>query len=361
MTRVDRLNIMRKELNRQKDIITSSGGIVTVGNKYPTMLEITDGIKSLTSVDFSKATATIDDVSQGKTFYAGDATLKTGSAVLTDTEQINALFMYNLSEQGTEREAYFIIPSTQKKIRKYVFFQNFNNIRITFNDGLTEIDEYAFYEAKNAKYYDFSNLTTLTKVSNFAFTRSGGEGLDIARLPNSIKTLNSSCFAYVQPESLDYRLPDSLTSLGQSVFKQDFRKEVNSVDLSNVKISSLNAYTFQNVGFNCDLTLPSTVTSIGAYFNQNGSFNNITIPETCTSLQNECFGANSTNPVDTFRLQTVTFESETPPSFGTKVFAQQNATNNFKIYVPDTAVEAYKAIANLQTFANYIYPMSQKL
>lgn len=361
VSRLERLKAMREELYKQKDLIANAGGAVSVSNAHPTMEEISEGIRTLASVDFAQATATKDDVMFGKTFYAGDATLKTGSAVLSDTDQINALFMYNLGEKTIDREAYFTIPATQKKVRKYVFFQNINQLRITFRDGLQEIDEYAFYEAKNAQYYDFSELTTLKKISNYAFTRSGGTGLDVARLPNCIQTLNSSAFAYVQPESLDYRFPDSLTSMGQSVFKQDFRKEVNSLDLSNVKMATLNSYTFQNVGFNCDFELPSIVTTVGSYFNQSGTFNNIRIPATCTNLQTECFGSNTTYPIDSFRLQTVTFESETPPVFGTKVFATQHVRNNFKIYVPDNAVEAYKAVDNLSPYVDHIFPMSQKL
>lgn len=351
---------MRDELNKQKDLITKAGGVVKVVYNHPRMTEITEGIQSLASVDFSQATATAEDVALGKTFYAGDSALKTGTASMADTSKINALFMYNGEEKTIEDEVYFTIPATQKKIRKYVFFENINNIRITFNDGLTEIDEYAFYATRNAKFYGFNELTTLIKVSNYAFTYSLGEGIDVARLPNSLETINSSAFAYVKPLSLDYRFPDNLKALGQTAFKQSYRAKVNSLDLSNYTLTSLPSYTFQNVGFNCDLILSSTIKSIGNYFNQNGSFNNITIPSTCTSLQNECFGANAVYAADAFRLQTVTFESETPPSFGNKVFAQQNVLNGFKIYVPDSAVEAYKAITNLQYCVDHIYPVSQK-
>jgi len=360
VSRIDILKTIRTELFKQKDLITQAGGVVNVSKDHPKFTEISEGIQSLASVDFSKATATAEDVAMGKTFFAGDSQLKTGAASLTDVSKVNALFMYNYTEKTIDDELYFTIPSTQKKIRPYLFFQNIHNINITFSDGLTEIDEYAFYETTNAKFSGFSELTTLKKVANFAFTRSGGQGLDVARLPDSIQTLNTSCFAYVPPMSLDYRFPSSLSSIGQSVFKQETRKEANSLDLSNFKVSTTNSYTLQNIGFNCDLVLPSTLVTIGSYFNHNGSFNNITIPSTCRNLQTECFYGSVTNPLDYFRLRTVTFESETPPSFGSRVFATQNVSNNFKIYVPDNAVEAYKAVANLSSYVNHIFPVSQK-
>ncbi len=359
MNRQERLETMRTELFKQKDVIEKSGGLVTVKKKHPTPQEITEGIGTLANVDFSLATATEEDVSVGKTFFAGNSLLKTGTA-LVDAKQINSLFMYNPSTLTAEDEAYFTIPSNITTLKKYTFYQNANNIVITFNENLTEIGDYAFYETSRAKFYNFNNLTSLKTIGSFAFTRSWGEGIDVARLPDSIKTLNGSCFANVPPASLDYRFPDNLSALGQSVLKQDYRKEVNSLDLSNYKLSSLPSYTFHNVGFNCDLVLPSTVTTIAMYFNQNGSFNNITIPSTCTNLQSECFGAYATYANSDYRLKTVTFESETPPTCGNKPFATQCLNNNFKIYVPDNVLDEYKAVGGLKYCADYIYPMSQK-
>jgi hypothetical protein len=90
------------------------------------------------------------------------------------------------------------------------------------------------------------------------------------------------------------------------------------------------------------------------------SFNNITIPATCTSFGNAAFYMLKTEAASYRRLKTVTFESVTPPTFGTYPFADQDITNNFKIYVPDESVSAYKAVSRLSSFANYIYPVSQK-
>jgi len=117
---------------------------------------------------------------------------------------------------------------------------------------------------------------------------------------------------------------------------------------------------FENLIFNCDFRVPSNVTSLASSFAYGCSFNNITIPATCKTIGNGAFYASKTEAASYRRLQTVTFESETPPSFSTYVFADQDKTNGFKIYVPDNAVDTYKAVTRLASFVDYIFPVSQK-
>ena len=132
-----------------------------------------------------------------------------------------------------------------------------------------------------------------------------------------------------------------------------------SLDVSSYKLNLLYSYTFYNIAFNCDFTVPSSVVSIQSCFNKNGCFRNIKIPTTLSSLQNECFGADTNEAVSNFYLQTVEFESETPPTFGTNVFALQNLSNGMKIYVPDVSVDVYKAASGMTPYVDIILPKSQ--
>ena len=78
---------------------------------------------------------------------------------------------------------------------------------------------------------------------------------------------------------------------------------------------------FENLIFNCDFRVPATVTSLASSFAYGCSFNNITIPATCKTIGNGAFYAQKSESASHRRLKTVTFESETPPSFSTYIFA----------------------------------------
>lgn len=123
---------------------------------------------------------------------------------------------------------------------------------------------------------------------------------------------------------------------------------------------TLAANVFNLVGFDCDLVTPPGITSIGITFNYRGNFKNITLGENITSIGDRVFGGLASDAVNSYILETVTVESETPPSCGKTIFAPQHKTNNFKIYVPDNSLEAYKTTTNLKEYASYMHPISEK-
>lgn len=356
---MENLETLKKELLNQKALIEKLSGIVTVANQNPSPFEITEGIKTLPSNDLTDATATEADVAQGKTFYSGNATLKMGTAIF-DKELINALFMTNEKTVSYDGDIYYAIPDGQKSIKKYCFYQNYNTVHITFNDDLQIIDEYSFYGTKNFVFENFDTLEKLTKIGMHAFEYGVCTGMNITQVPNCVETLGTSCFENVKPSQLDYKFPDSLSVLGQSIYRQSDRTLATTLDLSNFKLTTLTAYTFYNIAFNCDLTLPTSVTTLGMYFNYDGCFKNITLPSTLKTMQTNCFGANTTSPISNFYLNSITFEGENPPSISTNCFASQHMENGFKIYVPDNAIEEYKNITNLTKYVDYIHPVSEK-
>ncbi len=274
---------------------------------------------------------------------------------------MNALFMYNLNEKSTEDELYYTIPSGFKTLRRYMFSENAHNIRITFCDDITSVEDYAFYEARNMVAENFNELTKVTKVANYAFYNARSIGIDIGNLPHSILSISSNGFANCAYDCFDYRFPDKVKTLGQGVFKQDWRIVSGNLDFSNFNtITTLPAYTFHYHAFNCDFVPPSQVTTIGGYFNFNGSFKNVVLHSGITHVQNSAFNAYDSCSDSDFYLKTVTFEGETPPTFGTNIIANHHLRNGVKIYVPDNVIEEYKAITNLSKYVDYIYPMSEK-
>lgn len=353
------IEILKKELIAQKELIERLSGQVTVANSNPSPTEITAGIKTIPAADLTGSTATEADVMSGKTFYSGSPVLRTGTANFS-SDVINALFMPNPNEVSYDGDIYYTMPEGLKVIRQYAFYNNSNKVHFTFGNDLINIADYAFYQAKSFVFDNFENLTKLKEIGLYAFSKGVCDGMDFTHVPNNVEIMSSSCFAYVNCEGRDIRFPDNLKTLGQSAYRQDSRVVASSVDFSNFKLTAFPAYTFINLAFGCDLIIPASVTTVGTYFNQDGCFSNITIPATVVTLQNYCFGSKSTSPISNFYLRTVTFEGTNPPSCGIDVFAHQNVTNGFKIYVPDEAIDEYKSVSNLAYCSSCIYPISQK-
>ena len=349
---------LKNELLTQKQKIELKGGSVAVANAYPSPSEITKGIETIETPNFAMSNATVEDVRYGKTFFSGNSELKTGTSLI-DPNYVNCIFMCTEGVQSTEDTIYYEIPAGIKRLRPYKFYYNHNPIHITFNPELQYISDYAFYRCINMAFSGFEN-TVLKSIGENAFYEASIAGFNYASLPDTVTQVgNTAFYKYFDSEFTEFRLPSNLTSPGVSMYGQITRQYANSLDLSNCKVTSLTNYMFAYICFNSDLVLPDTIVSVGYGFNINGCFRNIVIPDG-VKLNSYCFGSDSTESVSNFYLQTVTFLGENPGTIGDCVFAIQNLQNGLKIYVPDTAVEEYKAIANLALYDDVIYPMSQK-
>lgn len=422
---MENLEILKLELLSQKTEIENKGGVVHIANTNPSPSEITAGIKTISVPDFTSANATVEDVVSGKTFYAGNSSIKVGTKVVPDltvataleddvllgktffsgdntlktgtkqiadlsnataTEQdvlsgktfyagnqelkvgtgVNNSVMYTklfISNDSTgDEQFYFTIPPEVKILKSYLLYTcPQKKIEITFNSDLEEIGDYAFSGCKQLSFTNFSSLTKLNKIGQYAFSNQTNCPLDLSNLPTSttvygLRSFNNS----IRPNS-DIVVHSALKECGTYVFAISSKTEMNTLTIADdIALTTLPGYMFENLIFNCDFRVPSTVTALAASFAYGCSFNNITIPATCVKIGNGAFYASKTEAASYRRLQTVTFESETPPTFGTYSFADQDKINGFKIYVPDNAVDTYKADAKLATFVDYIFPVSQK-
>lgn len=356
---MNNLETLKQELLSQKELIEKGGGTVIVAGTNPSPAEITEGIKTIAGADLSVATATEEDVKSGKTFFAGSSTLRTGTANM-DTESIHHIFMFNQNSQTSQESYYYTCPDHLSVIRASCFELNLNIVTITLNENITKIGQYAFYGTKNFSFTNFADLSKLTYVGQSSFRGSGCGGVDFANLPNSLLTIEDYAFENVLKENQSLKIPTSLTRLGTSAFKQSSRVKLYNFDASsNTSITSFGNSSCYFLAFDCDFMVPSNVKLIGSQFNYNGCFKNI-ILHSNIQLSSSAFGASTSRPLSEFYLESVVFEGETPPSVGSSVFAEQNITNGFKIYVPDNSVEAYKAVTNLAKYVDCIYPISQK-
>ncbi len=355
---MNNLDTLKQELITQKEQIERMSGVVRVAGTNPSPSEITAGIKTIPSSDLTMSTATEADVKQGKTFFSGNSELKTGTAII-DSESIHHLFMTDYSTISAEEPVYYACPNTLKVLRRYLFYYNYNPIHFTFGDSILEIEDYTFSQARNMVFYNFENLTNLTRIGSSAFSYCGTEGLSF-EFPDSLQRIYGNAFYNTMFNGATIKFPKNLTSLGTYAFYQEVHKTSCYLNIDETALSTLPYSCLYNIAFINDLILPTKVTTLGDNFNSNGCFPNIYLHSQVTELKNNCFGGSASYPLSNFYLRSVVFERESPPTIGTKVFASQNITNGFKIYVPDNAVEAYKAVANLSYCASCIYPISEK-
>jgi len=357
------LKELKNELLAQKTAIEEKRGTVIVKNLNPSPSEITEGIKSIETlkIDLTDATATEKDVSEGKTFYAGESGLNIRTGTRKEgivSEDITRLIFYNTSDTPSTDEIVYTIPSSLKEIKHYLFYSNPHKLVITLPLDIKKVNDYAFYKCKDLTFTNINELTSITAVGQHAF--NSVKGIDYSRLWPTVKTLGSQCFIYTISEGDTINLPETLTEIGTYCFSALDRTNINSIDLTKIKVKNIYAYAFSNLCGNCDLFFSPTVVQLASFSFYRSCFHNITIPSTITTVGDSFMNSSVTDPVSSYYLKTITFESEVPPTIGRNFVSAHNFTNGCKIYVPDSAVDVYKSLSNLAFCVEHIKPLSEK-
>lgn len=389
---MESLQTIKLELISQKAAIENKGGNVNVANTNPSPSEITAGIKSIPVPNLAAATATEEDVAAGKTFFSGNSTIKLGTKEVADLSSATATAedvlvgktfysgndeiktgtrqnegelyskLFVTSDDIGSEKLYFNVPEGIKSLKSYLlYYCESKVIEFNFNSDIEQIGEYCFYKSINTTFPNFSTLTQIKALDQYAFAYLSQHPISLDNLPTSLESFGLKCFYdSVRPNS-SIILHSNLNSIENYCFAVVDKTEMNQLSIAdNISLTQLPGYMFENCIFDCDFKVPASVTSLAASFGYGCSFNNIIIPATCTTFGNAAFYCKKAEAASYRRLKTVTFESETPPTFGTYPFADQDKTNGFKIYVPDNAVDTYKAVSRLSGFVDYIYPVSQK-
>ena len=355
------LSELKTELLNQKQAIESKFGTVTVANLNPSPSEITAGINSIPAINTSVATATEADVLTGKTFYSNSTTIKTGTAVGLDSELIKLYFYSDKSADFSTRCTYNT-PSSVTRLKSYLFNECYNPIDIYFTNNITSIGDYSFCDTPDFRFFNFNSNTHITSIGEGAFYNAGRTGISFSSLPTALTMIGSRAFGEIVTTGDNIVIPSTVTSCGSYAFaRSNSRVNAGTLTMNTTLGGELPNSMFMGIDFNCNFSVPSGVTVINSNFNYRGGFNNITIPSSVTNLKDYCFGAPASDAVSNFHLNSFTFESTTPPTIGNNIIALQNRENpNFKIYVPDASVDAYKAVTKLANYVNYIYPVSQR-
>lgn len=247
-------------------------------------------------------------------------------------------------------------------------FRNSGLTSFTFPSKVTAINGTLFMDCKNLK--SLTIPATIKTIANGAFQ---GSGLETLTIPEGITKLSGSTFKNCLSLT-KVVLPASLNTLSGSEFSGcTALKTVEMPGVTKIgnsefeKCTALETLTFPEgltaISTWCctgctslkTINFPSTLTKFNTWaFEKCSSLKSVTIPAAVTSYGSLTFDGCTA-------LEEVIVLSTTPCNIGSNVFPF--ATNDdLVIYVPDSAIEAYKAHASwsAEAFAGRIFAMSTR-
>lgn len=200
--------------------------------------------------------------------------------------------------------------------------------------------------------------TTLQSIGNYAFMNTA---LSSIILNEGLEEIGASAFYMTQIPSI--YIPSTVSVVGDDFFLYSYQLRSIVVSDKNETYYDLEASAFVRSSDDClyffapcssysSFTINGSVKKIAekAFYN-NENLRSITIPTSVTNI--------STNILfNCPNFQSIIFDGSTPPTFASNTLHSGTTNNSFKIYVPDSAVDTYKAVANLSSYQDRILPLS---
>ena len=276
-----------------------------------------DGLSALTSLDVENVdieAVTIKDADNNETIYPADEFPAYG---LDSKKTLTAIKM----------------PKSITSIGAYAMqFTSIQELNLASHPNLVTIKEYAYYSTPYVKAIDLSNCTKLTDIEQYAFNTAGdatklGEiGVTETAINlsgcSALKNVGDYTFANIKLcTSVDFTGCSALETLGNRTF---LNNAMTSLDLTDcVSLKNIPDYSFYYTKKIKTMILPPNVESIGSK-----SFYTLGTPD----------------------LTSVTCNTTAVPTIGTSAFGS-TAYKNATLYVAESLIESYKAVAEWAKFS----------
>ena len=306
--------------------VTSIGGQAFYGCKGLTSVTIPNSVTSIGGRAFYGCTGLTSPVYNAHVFAFMPTSYSGAYTIADGIESIVAYAFYECYSLTS-----VTIPNSVTSIGEYTFSGCSSLTSVTIPNSVTSIGNYAFDNCSGLTSVTIPN--SVTSIGNYAF--SGCSGLTSVTIPNSVTNIGVCAFDYCSSLT-SVTIPNSVTSIEEGTFS--FCSGLTSVTIGN-SVTSIGRYAFWECTGLTSVTIPNSVTSIGEYaFLDCTGLTSVTIGNSVTSIARLAFYGCSS-------LTSVTIEAETPPTLGDDLMEAEEVfgnTNNCPIYVPCSAVNAYK-------------------
>lgn len=176
--------------------------------------------------------------------------------------QGNTVFKAYSQDGNTENKGELLLSADGTKL--YRMAPAGINGTYYFPEGIVEIGDYAV-EANNGGGRKFVVPVSVEKIGNYAFYGNGNlNGVEFAQ-GSRLTTVGAFAFAKNANISTDphpFTLPESVTSIGESCFKDCVNMEI---DLSKTSITTIPQYIFDGCQNIHAVTMPASLRSLEAY------------------------------------------------------------------------------------------------
>ena len=206
----------------------------------------------------------------------------------------NGATLYINNQPVTE----IVIPNTITLIGDWTFYGCDSLTSITLPDGVTSIGNSAFENCKTLTSVTFGENSQLATIGKKAFKNC--TNLINIEIPDTVTTIDTDAF-YECKALTSIEIPASVTSIGGSAFSKCSGIKTAYYEGTLEQWCKISFGSYSNPCYNgadlyingelvTDITIPSTITSIGNYaFYYCQTLTNITIPDSVTSIGKSAF------------------------------------------------------------------------